>query len=265
MLLRFMKYSRCSQLCQVIASLIACILSFSSRSIAQEEKSVKSAKRTDYKNSIKLNLTSPILYNSAFLFGYERVLKNNQSINISGGYMEFPVSLSVPEYLHLDEQKSKSGYNVVVDYRFYLSRENRYPAPQGVYLAPFIALHHFESDRDFIYTDSNGMAKNGSVANKINFFTIGGQLGYQFVIKRRFVIDAVLLGPGISQYKFDVKLNGNLTDAEKESITAKIIEALKDKVPLLDELATDKEASGSGVEAFWSVGFRYNISIGFRF
>jgi hypothetical protein len=179
--------------------------------------------------------------------------------------MEFPISLKVPEFLQLKEQREKSGYNVTVDYRFYLANENKYAAPHGIYLAPFMSVHQFMSNRDFTYTDTFGTMKDGQMNNRINFFTIGGQLGYQFVVKRRFVIDAVLLGPGITNYYFKVKLDGNLSEADKNAIQQKIIDALREKLPLLDEVAANKEANGSGVETFWSVGFRYSVSIGYRF
>jgi hypothetical protein len=232
---------------------------------AQEEKAAQKVKRDDYKNVVKFNVSSQVLYNNALLFGYERVINERQSLNISGGYIEFPLSLKVPESIELRDENAKSGYQLAVDYRFYLAAENKNHAPHGVYLAPFLMLHHFKSDRDLVYTDTAGNQKNVIMHSKIGFFTIGGQLGYQFVIKRRFVIDAVLIGPGITNYKFDVKLDGNLTAADKETIQAKIIEALRAKLPLLDELAGTGEVSGSGVQTFWSVGFRYNISIGFRF
>ena len=234
-------------------------------SMAQEEKVVEKAKRNDYKNVAKFNVSSQILYNNALLFGFERVIKPRQSLNISGGYIEFPISLKVPESMSLREQRKKSGYNIALDWRFYLASENKDLAPHGVYLAPFLSIHHFESDRDFTYTDSTGAMKNGTMNNRISFFTIGGQLGYQFVIKRRFVVDAVLFGPGVTNYKFNVKLNGNLNEIDKGTIAAKVIEALREKLPLLDEIAENKEVSGSGVQTFWSVGFRYSISIGYRF
>ena len=232
---------------------------------AQEEKAVEKAKRNDFKNVVKFNVSSQILYNNALLFGFERVIKPHQSINISGGYIEFPISLKLPEALALREQRKKTGYNITLDWRFYLASENKDPAPHGIYVAPFMSIHHFESDRDFTYTDSTGATKNGTMNNRINFFTIGGQLGYQFVIKRRFVVDAVLFGPGVTNYKFNVKVNGNLNEIDKGAIAEKIIEALREKLPLLDDIAEHKDVSGSGVQTFWSVGFRYSISIGYRF
>jgi hypothetical protein len=244
---------------------LSCLLGFLQPLLAQEEQTAKKAKRDDYKNVVKFNLTSQVIYRNAFLLGYERVIKPHQTLNISGGRVEFPLSLKLPESIRLADTKNSTGYTVAVDYRFYLASENRNPAPHGVYLAPFIMHHQFKNNRDLTYTDTSGNTNNVDMHTKIGFLSFGCQLGYQFVIKRRFVIDAVLLGPGITKYKFDVKLDGNLTPIDEETIAGKVIEALREKLPVLDNLAKSGKVNGSGVEAFWSVGFRYSISIGFRF
>jgi len=244
--------------------LMICMLSTISM-MGQEEKTVSKAKRDDYKNIIKFNLSSQILYRNTFLLGYERVVKQNQSINISGGYIEFPLSLKFPESVQAKGNKERSGYTIQADWRFYLGKENRYPAPHGAYLAPFLAIHHFANERAVTYTDSSGNPNDLNLDYKVDFLTIGGQFGYQFVIKRRFVVDAVMFGPGITNYKFKANVEGNITPAEEGSLEGEVIKALREKLPLLDELASTGQTSGSGTQSFWSVGFRYSVSIGFRF
>jgi hypothetical protein len=250
---------------QIFCILFVTLFLSPTNSWSQEEATAKKSKRSDFKNTIKYNATSQIIYNNAFLLGYERVLKNNQSINISGGYIEFPVSLPLPESIRSSDQKSKSGYNVVVDWRFYLANENKYAAPRGIYLAPFISLHHFNTERNLTYVDTSGASNTVMMNASINFFTIGGQLGYQFIIKRRFVVDAVLFGPGVTNYYFKAKLNGNLSPIDQETLAGKIIDAMKEKFPVLKDLSSGQEVNSSGVETFWSVGFRYSVSIGYRF
>ena len=64
---------------------------------------------------------------------------------------------------------------------------------------------------------------------------------------------------------FKVKLDGNIPGLDENETIKAVIDALKDKLPLLNDLGKEHEVSSSGNEAFWSFGFRYNISIGFRF
>ena len=218
-----------------------------------------------YKNSIKLNVTALLLYDKAFQIGYERILSKNRSINISGGYIEFPLTWNLDlENTQLTSAKSKSGYSIGIDYRFYLAKENKYATPRGVYLAPFINYINFSSDRTLQYTDSTGLY-DGSLKAKTSIMNIGGQMGYQFVLWKRFVIDCVLFAPAITYYHLNAKVDGNLGDIDENETIQAAIDAIKEKLPLLDKLAKDKEANSSGTNAFWGVGFRYNISIGFRF
>jgi hypothetical protein len=220
----------------------------------------------EFKNSIKLNISNAILYSNSLQLSYERVINKNQTLNIFGGYQEFPGDLS----LNLDNTafantNKKSGYSFGVDYRFYLAKENAHNAPHGVYLAPFISYYHFNSDRTLTHTDTAGTQSSSNLNTQINFLNIGGELGYQFVLGKRWVIDAVMFGPAFTNYKFKAKLENHLPGLDDNEVLQAVIDALKEKLPLLNDLSSEKGVSSSGTEAFWSVGFRYNISIGFRF
>ena len=140
----------------------------------------KSAK--EFKNSIKLNISNRIIYDNAFQLSYERVINKHQTLNIFAGYQEFPVGVILDlDNTELGDTKKKSGYSFGADYRFYLSKENKYNAPHGVYLAPFISFYHFNADRTLIHTDSAGIQSSANMNTQINFVNIGGELGYQFV------------------------------------------------------------------------------------
>jgi hypothetical protein len=90
------------------------------------------------------------------------------------------------------------------------------------------------------------------------------ELGYQFVIKKRFVVDCVLFGPALTSYDFNVKLEGTGGGNHDEQVQA-ILDALKNKYPLLKDLSSSEGVSKSGIANFWSLGFRYCIQIGYRF
>jgi len=232
--------------------------------IAQTNDSIPRPSK-DLKNTIKLNLTSKLLYPNSYLFNYERVIRKNQSITLFGGYIELPLNLD----LHvtdawLDKTKDKSGYSIGADYRFYLPKENRNNAPHGVYLAPYISFYHFQLVKELSYT-YDSILYSADLKSRVNILLIGGQLGYQFVLGKRFVIDAVVFGPAVSHFNFNAKLSEGLHGIDTNETLEAVIDALKEKFPLLKDLTGDQGISKTGTEAFWSVGFRYNISIGFRF
>jgi hypothetical protein len=243
-------------------SILLLIMQFGIRSFSQDSSVIR---EKEFRNIAKVNLTSWIVFNNAYQVGYERQLKNNQSLNIFGGYNEFPINI---KFLYdggkIDHVKNKGGFSAGAEYRFYLTRENKYPAPHGVFLAPFISYYQFGGDRTFSHTNSTG-EQSTIISTDLNFINMGGALGYQFVIKKRWVIDAVVFGPSLTRYHFNAKMEGELSGVDGNEVVQKVIEAMKEKLPLLNEFLTNKEVSNSGTERFWAPGFRYSISAGFRF
>jgi hypothetical protein len=228
---------------------------------AQQDSS-KIVHEKELKNSIKINLTSWILYANGVQLNYERILSPKRSITVFGGIVEFPMPTIIANSpLNFDKNKSKSGFALGSEYRFYLAKENKDPAPHGVYLAPFISYYHFNNQR-FGHDSTN--QDNLSLSTTMDFLNIGGELGYQFVIKRRFVIDCVMFGPAITSYYFSVKLNGS-TSGDYSQEVQDILEAMKQKFPLLRDLTNGQTVSTGGISNFWSLGFRYAIHIGYRF
>jgi hypothetical protein len=243
-------------------SFVVFILLISLQVKAQMKDSVIAKPERELKNSIKINLTSWILYNSGIQMNYERLLSKKRSITLYGGYIEFPMPSIIPNTaFNFDKNRTKSGFSIGSEYRFYLASENKYSAPHGVYLAPFVSYYHFNNVRNgHDSTNQDQLTLNTT----LEFLNIGGELGYQFVIKKHFVIDCVLLGPAVSSYYFSVKLNGSTSGDYNEHVQA-ILDALKEKYPLLKDLSNGAKFSSSGISNFWSMGFRYAIHIGYRF
>jgi hypothetical protein len=219
----------------------------------------------DFKNSVKFNVTNTLLYDSSYQFSYERIIKENQSVNVFVGYQEFPlINVDLGSNSNFAKNSNRDGFSVGADYRFYLGSINKYKAPRGVYLAPFISFFQFSSDRDINYTENN-VENTVNLSSKFNLTNFGGELGYQFVLWDRFVVDCVLFGPSITHYKFNAKLDGSIPNLDDNEIYQKVIEAIKNKFPGIDGITGDEGIEKKGVQSITAVGFRYNISIGYRF
>jgi hypothetical protein len=252
---KLLKYSGVFVLLMITTSI--CI-----QSMAQVADSAKLKFEKDYKNSIKINLTSFILYSSGVQLNYERLLSSKRSITIFGGYIQFPMpSVIANSPLNFDKNRTKGGYSIGSEYRFYLAKENKYAAPHGVYLAPFVSYYHFNNTRTG--RDTTNPQNQLTLNTTLGFLNFGGELGYQFVIKNRFVIDCVLVGPALSGYYFSLKMSGSSGDYNEH--VQEVLDALKEKYPLLKDLSNGVKVSSSGVSNFWSLGFRYAIHIGYRF
>ncbi|HSD08384.1 hypothetical protein [Flavobacterium sp.] len=220
----------------------------------------------DFKNSVKFNVTNTMLYDNSFQFSYERIIKENQSINVFGGYQEFPLFTIDLDQVNFAKNSSRTGFSIGADYRFYLGKINKHSAPRGVYLAPFISFFQFKTDRQLIHTNpENGAVSTSDFTSRLNLTNVGGELGYQFVLWDRFVIDCVLFGPSVTHYGFNAKLANDIPGLDENEVLQKIILAIKDKYPNIGDLTNDEGVKRSGVQSITAVGFRYNISIGYRF
>lgn len=215
------------------------------------------------KNVIKLDITSYWLYRNALNFSYERVLKPNRTFSITAGYQEFPRSSSLGSNIAVKEDQKKTGLKFGAEYRFYLSKENKYAAPRGIYMGPYFAYHRFSNER-VIEVDNNGTPEEAILNTKFNILNIGFQLGYQFVISNRWTIDLVFIGPSVSNYKFKATLGGDYT-FDTDDIQNEIILDLIERFPMLEEVIDEKEASSSGRLDVWSYGYRYQLLVGYHF
>jgi hypothetical protein len=228
--------------------------------------SINGFSQSDFKNSVKFNVSNTLLYDNSYQFSYERIIKENQSLNIFAGYQEFPlITVDLSSNASFSKKSNRDGFSVGADYRFYLGSINKDKAPRGVYLAPFVSFFQFGTDRDINYTDSNNNVNSVNLSSKFNLTNFGGELGYQFVLWDRFVIDCVLFGPSVTRYKFNAKLDGSIPGIEDNEVYQKVIQAIKDRFPGVEGITGDEGIEKKGVQSVTAVGFRYNISIGYRF
>ena len=218
------------------------------------------------RNTIKLDLTSNLLFRNALNFSYERVRRPNQTYAITVGYQEFPKLTSIGTgIVTTDDSKKRTGFKVGGEYRFYLKKENKYQAPHGVYIGPYASYLNFNNERDIRITADDGTVQDAFFKSNINVLNIGFQAGYQFVINDRFSIDLAFIGPSISRYSAKFRLDGDFDIDEEYEYQNDILKALVDRFPLLDDLIKDKEVDKNGKMDTWSFGYRYQVLIGYRF
>jgi hypothetical protein len=79
------------------------------------------------------------------------------------------------------------------------------------------------------------------------------------------VIDCVLFGPSVTHYNYNIKLDGEIPGLDENEVFQKFIEAMKEKFPNIENISNDEGVEKKGVQSITAIGFRYNISIGYRF
>lgn len=261
---------------RIIYSIILVFIMPGSSLFAQNEKKpdspgVENVKKIrNLKNTIRFNLTNPIIFgDKALVFGYERVLGPRQTITINLGQTSLPgfslADLNINnDNIQLNKSSTDKGYNVSLDYRFYLQKLNKFNAPRGVYIAPYFSHNHFQRENTWTL---NTASFDGNVTTdfQLNINTFGGELGYQFVFWKRVALDFVLFGPGIASYGVKTKLDTTLDADDEAALFEYINDFLAEKFPGYSVVIDDQEFKKSGTAKTTSIGFRYMIHLGVRF
>jgi hypothetical protein len=220
------------------------------------------------KNVLRYNLSGALIFgfDKNLVFGYERVTGKHQSISINAGKISFPRIISIiTDSFSLGRDVKNTGVNLSVDYRFYLSRENKHHPPRGLYIGPYYSFNRYTRDNEFSFKRSSGNTQLGTSNTTFTINTIGGELGYQFVLWKRLALDFVMVGPGLSNYDISTKFDGPLTDDERKQLREATREVMTQRFPGMNFVLGDKEIDADGTLSTWSLGFRYLVHIGFVF
>jgi hypothetical protein len=229
---------------------------------------IDSAWKKSYKNIIRYNLSGALLFgfDNYVIFGYERMVNPHQSFSINIGGVALPKFVSVnTDSFSLQKDVKNNGFNASVDYRFYLPHENKYDAPHGVYIGPYFSYNHFDRSNDWLFQEGSTEQKPVTTTSNFSIYTVGGELGYQFVFWKRLALDLVLIGPGISGYHLKAKIDGDLTEAEKANLQDALKQLITQKFPGMNYVFAGKEFNGNGTISTTSLGFRYMVHVGFCF
>jgi len=223
-----------------------------------------------YKNNLKFNVSTLILYDNVYFFSYERTINRHQTLSISGGPMNFPKFSSLDiKNAQFEKESKRSGYTIGAEYRFYLAKENRYAPPHGLYIGPYINYYRFNGARNITFTDSSGNQSNAKFSSTIDIFNVGVQIGYQFVLWKRLSIDLILFAPSISKYGASFSYEGNINQDHQGQVSQEVVDAIKNRFPLLDKLITNGNLNVSGTAhndfKVWAPGIKYAVFLGYRF
>jgi hypothetical protein len=219
------------------------------------------------KNIIRYNISGALFFgfDKCVILGYERVISPRRSLSFNVGTVAFPKLISIlTDSFQLKNDIANKGFNLSLDYRFYLQRENKYIAPRGVYIGPYYSFNRFDRENAWDFKTSSNTQEVTSTA-KFDIHTIGAELGYQFIFWKKLAVDLVLVGPGLSSYNLKTKINGNLKIEEREQLQEALQQLIQQKFPGMNVVMADKSIDASGVLNTWSIGYRYLVHIGYHF
>ena len=213
-------------------------------------------------------MTNPIIFGTrSIVFGYERVLNNRRSFSVNIGQASFPdLKIIDADSIRANSILGENGFHISGDYRFYLSRENKFQAPRGVYVGPYFAYNYFERKNSWTLMSTNGGSpKTAETKTSLSIASVGFEFGYQFIFWKRLSVDMILLGPGIAGYNLKASVGANLSEEDRQKLFDRLNQALADKFPGYTTVIDEGEFKTAGTAKTTTFGFRYMIMAGFRF
>ncbi|GAO45504.1 hypothetical protein [Flavihumibacter petaseus] len=247
---------------------VICLLLLLSRPVFAQETTIDSSWHNARKNVIRYDLSGAALFgfDKYVVFGYERVVNKHQSFSINGGTVALPKLVTIEtDSFYLQKDLKNNGFNISADYRFYLAKENRYFPPHGLYIGPWISYNKFTRNNQWTFRKGSADEQLLTTETDFKIFSVGGELGYQFIVWKRLAIDLVMIGPGISSYDLQGKSTGNLTEEQRAKLQDALKQLITQKFPGMNYVFADKSFDASGSMKTTSIGFRYIVHIGFAF
>lgn len=232
-----------------------------------QSDSLETKKRPYPKNIIRWNLTPmAVIGPKSLVFGYERIFDNQQSMSINLGYLELRAPVNrFGERINWFSSNERSGFDISVDYRFYFKNRNKYPAPDGLYWGPYTSLYNLNFKGESNYSQ-NGSTNRINVESKFYMINVGVQLGYQFLIKERFSIDLMLMGPSFSAYRFNLDIDSQIKLDPNNEYYDLLKDFFSGLVPGSEVILDGVDFSAStGRVSYNGLGFRYGVQIGYAF
>jgi hypothetical protein len=250
---------------RVLTPLVLLLCLAMGRSLAQVPRDSVAVART-YKNVIRYNLSGALLarWGGYFVIGYERIVNARQSFSINVGRTSLPNLTSLDTYTYtVQRDVGNGGYNISVDYRFYLAKENKFAAPRGLYIGPYFSYNHFTRKNEWLYKVDQTSLIRTRMDLAIN--TVGFELGYQLFVWKRISLDFLMVGPGIGFYKFKASTDSSIDGAEKEELYRAVQALAASKIPGMNYVLGSQAIGSNGSLRVTNVGYRYIFHIGFIF
>jgi hypothetical protein len=218
------------------------------------------------KNTVRYNITNPLIFgDKSLIFGYERTLRNNQSFSVNIGRTSYPKMLLInPDSIGLDADFQEKGFHISADYRFYLKKENKYPAPRGFYYGPYISYNYFSRVNTWSMDDPDYTGKLQTTLD-MNIAAAGFQVGYQFLFWDRLSVDMIMMGPGLALYNIKATLSTDLSNENEDKFFKAINDYLEENIPGYNSVIDAGEFQKKGSSNTLSLGYRYMVMVGYHF
>ena len=217
-----------------------------------------------YPNIVKINSLA-LMFNNLSLI-YERALMPKFSVGLGAGYKyagDIPKFFTVNTSTFGVNYESISGYSITPEARYYL-RACDPKKLDGFYASLYMRYADTQSGANFDYKPDNTDLEHYHADMGLREFGIGIQLGYQMIIKERFSLTFMIMGPRISRFKMNYAFDRPPSQQFLDDLSESFNEII-DRFGLDYEVNIEQENELKSTSSFSFVSARFGLSLGYAF
>jgi len=217
-----------------------------------------------YPNIIKINSLALVFNNLSLV--YERGIIPRVSAGIGVGYKYAGAApkLLTAENSTIGVQYDKiKGFSITPEARYYIKSCD--PGQlDGFYAGLYLRYTGYTTAADFEYIPENNTPEYYHSDIALREFGVGIQLGYQLIIKERFSIDFLFLGPRFSSYHFGYEFDQEPSQEFLDDLSEYMNEVV-DRFGLDYNVDIQQEGEAKASTTFSFANVRFGLSLGFAF
>lgn len=215
-------------------------------------------------NIVKLNSLGLLFKNLSLI--YERGIMPRVSVGLGIGYKyqgTVPSILEVNSSIIEVDFEDIKGISITPEARYYL-RNCDGGKLEGFYTGLYMRYTGYDTSSDFEYRPENDPAESYNTDLTMREFGMGIQLGYQMIIKERFSIDFLILGPRFSRYKLSYEFDQPISNSFKSDLSEYLTETIN-RLGLDYEVNIKNEGQTTASSSFSFLNARVGLSFGYTF
>jgi hypothetical protein len=220
--------------------------------------------QTRYQNIIKINTISLVFSNLSLI--YERAIIPRLSAGIGVGFKlkgKVPSLLDIDNTLITGEFEDITGFTITPEVKYYL-RACDPKKLEGFYTGVYFRYTNYKTGADFDYMPLSGSQESYRSNIRMSEYGVGLQLGYQVLLKERFSIDFLFIGPRFASYKLGYEFDKEPSAEFLEGLAGAINEVI-DRFGFDANVDIENEGQAEANSSFSFVNMRFGISLGYAF
>ncbi len=211
------------------------------------------------KNHISIDPLLP--WAGTYQIQYEREVGHRFSVSLSTGYKFSSGNLDISSIdfdRFVTNEFDFKGIKLIPEFRWYFQKSHS--GLMGFYAGAYFRFQKRKGDIAGIYTAVDNQASEILIDASLQTFNPGLEVGYKLNLNKRFFIDFIIAGPGLSFNTLELNEVTPVPQAFYDDLT----DALK-RLGIVDLIDPDFEINGNQRTELRLIAFRYGIKIGYTF